>query len=116
MSPRLQRPLEHLSRRPISWRGRSGRTYMLRAEGIENFVLDDSELYVLTEGDRPCWVGTAGDVIADEVSRAKFRAAVRVASSVLSIARPADAVASMTAAWDLEGGEPAPQLAQAIGA
>ena len=106
MSRKLPSPLEHLPTRPVSWRGRSGRTYAMVRETLDSFVMDDQELYVLTSGDKACWVGTAGDLIGDGRSRARFREAVRVANSVLRIARPSDDVTTLTTMWDLEGGEP----------
>lgn len=99
--------------RAVKWRGRSGRYYALFQEQLENFVLTGRDLYVITEGDRPAWIGTAGDLIEDQRSRARFRAAVKVASSVLRLSDSGNDVQRMTTIWDLEGGQMdgAPMLA-----
>jgi len=90
--------------RPVKWRGRSGRSYALREEQLENFVLEGSDLYVIAEGNTPRWIGTAEDLIEDQVSRARFRAAVKVASTVLRLPNAGNDVERMTAVWDIEGG------------
>lgn len=108
------RPLDTLKQRPVSWRGQSGRTYDMVRERLDNFTFDERGLYVLLADGKACWVGTAGDVIGDEVSRARFRAAVQVASSVLRTARPSDAVSIMTTMWDIEGGAPDGANVQAL--
>jgi hypothetical protein len=89
---------------PVKWRGRSGRYYALFQEHLDNFVLESGDLYVIAEGDRPRWIGTAGDLIEDQTSRARFRAAVKVASTVLRLTDVGNDLERMTAVWDIEGG------------
>ena len=88
----------------MNWQGRSGRCYALFQEHLENFVLRGTDLYVIAEGDSPRWIGTAGDLIEDQSSRARFRAAVKVASSVLRLSDMSNDVERMAATWDIEGG------------
>jgi len=90
--------------RPVNWLGRSGRSYALVPEQIEDFVLEGRDLYVIAEGEKLRWIGTAGDLIQDQVSRARFREAVKVASSVLRLSNAGNDVERMTAVWDIEGG------------
>lgn len=88
----------------VEWCGQSGRAYMLFREKIENFVLNGKNLYVIVQGDDTLWVGTAGDIIDDYASRASFRAALKVASSVLRLGEKTNDVQRMKIKWDLEGG------------
>lgn len=92
------------SEQSVSWRGRSGRTYDMVSERLDDFVLKDHDLYLIAEGGRACWIGTAGDLIEDQSSRARFRAAVKTASAVLRLPHLPDAVERMATAWDMEGG------------
>lgn len=88
----------------VGWRGRSGRHYALTREDPASFVLKGHDLYVLSDGVTVRWIGTADDVIDDQASRARFRAAMAVASTVLRLPAPADVVERMKTQWDLEGG------------
>ena len=88
----------------IKWQGRSGRFYPLVQEKLDDFVLSDDDLYVIAEGNNPRWIGTADDLIIDGNSRAKFRAAVKVASSILRVSSEKSESERMRVAWDIEGG------------
>ena len=94
-----------LSADAVNWRGQSGRYYALFQEHLENFVLKGQDLYVIARGNKAQWIGTAGDIIEDQASRARFRAAVKEASAVLRFSAPGDSVQRMKAKWDLEGGQ-----------
>ncbi len=88
----------------VGWRGRTGHEYALWQEDPASFVLKGHDLYVITDGDTARWIGTADDIIDDQASRARFRAAMAIASSVLRLPAPADVVERMKTQWDLEGG------------
>jgi hypothetical protein len=93
--------------RPVSWRGRSGRSYDLFPEPVETFSLHSSFIYLVARGSHVLWVGSAEDVIADQQSRARFRLALAAADRAFGIAGATpDPTARMTTIWDLEGAEP----------
>lgn len=108
ISPHLR-----LQASPMIWRGRSGRCYTLMPEGRENFVLEDSEIYLIADGDDVRWVGTAGDLIDDQASRQRFRRAVASTAAVFRMPSPSDDLTRMTIAWDLEAGERMSELSAA---
>lgn len=89
---------------------------MLFHEKLENFVLTGKNLYVIIVEGEARWIGTAGDIIDDQSSRARFRAALKVASTVLRLAEKTNDVQCMKIKWDLEGGQlvDTPELASAI--
>ena len=89
-----------------NWRGRSGRFYALTAISVATFSLAGPDLYLLAGGGSVLWVGTAVDLIADAVSRARFRLALNLADQAFSLPHPDSDVDRMTIAWDLEGAEP----------
>lgn len=97
----------------VNWRGQSGRYYALFHEHLENFVLKGHDLYVITQGTKAQWIGTAGDIIDDQTSRARFRTAVKNASAVLRLSASDDGVERMRTMWDLEGGHLAEALSLA---
>lgn len=105
------KPAGAVSARSVNWRGQSGRYYALSQEQLEDFVLEGHDLYVIAEGDKARWSGTAEDIIDDQASRARFRAAVKVASSILRMSAPDDGVERMKTQWDIEGGQLAGALA-----
>jgi len=90
-----------------NWRGRSGRFYALEPLALERFGLTGSGLYLLTAADRVLWVGTADEVIAEALTRARFRVALGAADAAFRMDAPAGEIERMTIAWDLEGAEPA---------
>lgn len=88
-----------------NWRGRSGQFYTLTSEPLDSFALMGRDIYVLTSGSEVLWMGTADEIVADTNSRACFRTAIKLASSVLRLDAPATDGASMQARWDIEGGQ-----------
>ncbi len=97
---------------PIKWQGRSGRFYPLVQEKLDDFVLLEHDLYVIAQGDDLRWIGTVDDLISDGSSRDRFRAAVKVASSVLRFSDEKSELGRMRAAWDIEGGHLASSSSQ----
>lgn len=94
-----------------NWRGRSGQFYTLSYEALDSFVLQGRDVYVLTSGSEVLWMGTADEIVTDMTSRACFRTAIKLASSVLRLDAPISDSASMQARWDIEGGQLAGSLA-----
>lgn len=89
-----------------NWRGRSGRFYALEPLPLERFALTGDHLYLLTTGERVLWVGTADEVIAEALTRARFRVALGAADAAFRMDAPLGEIERMTIAWDLEGAEP----------
>jgi hypothetical protein len=59
------------------------------------------------------WVGAAADLVADPVSRARFRLAMDCADRVFHVEAQANEVERLTIIWDLEAAEPAIGLSAA---
>ena len=89
-----------------NWRGASGRLYALTPDQIDAFALSGTDLYVVAEGPSVSWVGSAGDLIGDATSRARFRQAMQHADAVFHTIAPTGDVERMTLAWDLESAQP----------
>lgn len=87
----------------VLWTGRSGRRYTMSMADTDTSSLQPARLYVLAGESVIRWVGTAEDLIADQTSRARFRAAVSEGAQMLSLSTPVDDLARMTLIWDLEG-------------
>jgi hypothetical protein len=98
--------------RTIEWRGRSGHDYVLDVESTAGFNMADFTLYLIVDAEGLAWTGSLTDIIGDAQSRARFRAALRRATAVYSLPVD-DALEALTAAWDIEGGEPVAGLSAA---
>ena len=93
--------------RQATWRGRSGRMYGLIHERLDSFSLAHDGLYMIAKGSIALWAGSAGEVIDDQQSRARFRLALAAADRVFRLADEVpDATTRATLIWDLEGAEP----------
>ena len=77
--------------RPVNWRGRSGRYYALAPRRLEDFCFSGDELFLIALGPMVLWVGAAADLVADPVSRARFRLAMDCADRVFQVDARADA-------------------------
>ncbi|KQX35758.1 hypothetical protein ASD04_13365 [Devosia sp. Root436] len=95
-----------------NWLGRSGRAYGLVSESLERFAMTDADLYLVAQGNHVLWVGSTGELVADPMSRTRFRLALDCATNVFRLMTPGAAAERLTTIWDLEGAEPA-QGAQA---
>ena len=93
-----------LRSRPVQWLGRSGRRYDLLAEDLERFAMGEADLYVIAKGGLPLWVGSTDELVADPMSRTRFRLALDCATEVLRLPAPVD---RLSAIWDLENAVPA---------
>lgn len=98
-------PTQKSPKRPVNWRGQSGRYYALIEEQLESFGLLGDDLYLIAEGIHARWIGTATDIIEDQASRARFRIAINKASSVLRLTPPQDHIERMKMVCDIEAGE-----------
>jgi hypothetical protein len=100
-------------RRRARWRGRSGRSYLMAGENLERFAMSDGALYLIAKGSLVLWVGSTGDLVADPMSRTRFRLALDCADRVFRVEEPEGEDARMATVWDLEGAEPAMELSAA---
>jgi len=98
--------------RQSNWLGRSGRAYDLISENLERFAMTDADLYLIAKGNHVLWVGSTGELVADPMSRSRFRLALDCADRAFRLLTPAAIAERLTTIWDLEGAEPA-QDAQA---
>ncbi len=105
--------------RPLSgtrqnrWRGRSGQVYGLESENLSSFAMDDSGLYLVAKGSHVLWVGSAGDLVADPMSRSRFRLALDLGDRAFRLAGTPPEAERWTTIWDLEGAEPRSEAAAA---
>lgn len=88
-----------------NWRGRSGAFYTMWPELVDSFVLKGQDIYLLTTGSEVLWLGTGDDIVTNTSSRACFRTALKMASSVLRLPAPSDEITAMRTRWDIEGGQ-----------
>ena len=93
--------------RSSNWLGRSGRAYGLVSENLDRFAMADTDLYLIAKGNHVLWVGSTGELVADPMSRSRFRLALDCATNVFRLLAPAAAAERLTTIWDLEGAEPA---------
>ncbi len=88
----------------VHWQGHSGHRYGLQPRAIDKFAMEEAELYLIAKGSHVLWVGSTQDLVADPVSRSRFRLALDCATNVFSLAAPEDRLATI---WDLERAAPA---------
>lgn len=92
--------------RHCHWQGRSGQSYDLVSENLDQFALDDSDLTVLAKGGHVLWVGGTTDLVGDPVSRSRFRLALDCADRVFRLQLSSDQGERLSTIWDLEGAQP----------
>lgn len=92
------------------WQGGSGRHYPINEQSVSDFLLNDTNLYMLVANNRAVWVGTSDDLIRDSASRTQFRSAISYASTAYEMALPADDTARVCLCADLLNGQLAPNL------
>lgn len=88
------------------WRGRSGRRFELVPENLDRFAMRDGELLILAKGNHVMWVGANEELVADPVSRARFRLAMSCADRAFSfplVDLPGERLSTI---WDLEDAAP----------
>jgi hypothetical protein len=95
------------------WQGRSGRVYGLATENLSSFAMDEWGLYLIAKGSHVLWVGSASDLVADPMSRSRFRLALDLGDRAFRLdATPSEAERWATI-WDLEGAEQRTEAAAA---
>lgn len=92
---------------PSRWLGHSGHAYALRSENLDSFAMTETRLYLIAKGSHVLWVGSTQDLVADPMSRTRFRLALDCATHVFSLDVPED---RLSVIWDLEQALPAPGL------
>lgn len=92
--------------RTANWYGRSGRGYGLITENLDRFSLRDSELYLIAKGSLVLWVGSAGELVNDPLSRSRFRLALTCADRVYRLVASGTDLERASVIWDLEGAAP----------
>ena len=97
----------------VMWTGHTGRQYRLLPESVSGFQLLEGQVHVLVMGSEALWSGSAGDVVADPQSRARFRAAMAKDVAVYRIEPPPDEETRVMVAWDILKGHPAEPLLRA---
>ena len=70
------------------WQGRSGRAYDLVSENLDHFAMGDADLYLIAKGSHVLWVGSTGELVADPISRSRFRLALDCADRVFRLLTP----------------------------
>lgn len=97
---------DHSLRRtaPTHWQGQSGRLYALRPESLDSFAMAETDLYVIAKGSHILWVGSTQDLVAEPMSRTRFRLALDCATHVFALTAPEN---RHTTIWDLEQAVPA---------
>ncbi|MBD8067078.1 hypothetical protein IC608_16530 [Devosia sp. PTR5] len=96
--------------RTVHWLGCSGQVYDLCPESLEAFAMNEDALYLLAKGRNGLWVGSTADLVADPLSRARFRLAMTCADKVFRIGSAAGSGERLSVIHDLEAGEPASEL------
>ncbi|GEM_PF-1705794 len=85
----------------MDWQGRSGAHYRLIEENLASFIMNEADLYVVADGHRVLWIGSASELVSDANSRASFRKALISATAAFRLETPLDRNAAI---WDLENG------------
>lgn len=96
--------------RHSNWLGRSGQSYGLVSENLDRFAMGDTNLFLLAKGNHVLWVGSSDELVADPLSRTRFRLALDCADRVFRLPSAVTAAERLTTIWDLEGAEPAPGM------
>lgn len=97
--------LVHGFGRVSTWQGRSGQSYGLISENLEHFAMGQADLFLLAKGSHVLWVGSSDELVADPMSRTRFRLALDCADRVFRVLTAKTAERPITI-WDLEGAEP----------
>jgi len=71
-----------------NWQGGTGKCYTVEEIGLKDFILSDTSIYLLVLNSRAVWIGGAGDLIEDSISRSQFRQAIKLAKAAYKIPCP----------------------------
>ncbi len=94
----------------LLWIGQSGRRYRLVPVSFSGFQLRDGEVHVLVAGSDALWAGSAGDVVADPLSRSRFRVAINRDVAVYRLEPTPEEDMRVMIAWDIANGHAAEPL------
>ncbi|UYN98442.1 MAG: hypothetical protein KIT02_10775 [Devosia sp.] len=98
-----------LTRQPgrrATWIGRSGRSFSLAGEVFTSFGMETGGLYLVAKGSNVLWVGSTDDLVADPVSRTRFRLALSCGDRAFRVDGVDLAGDRLATIWDLEGAAP----------
>jgi hypothetical protein len=87
------------------WQGRSGRAYDMVSENLQHFSMTEAQLFMLAKGSHVLWVGSSEELVADPMSRTRFRLALDCADRVFRVLS-VNLGERLSTIWDLEGAEP----------
>lgn len=93
-----------------NWQGGSGKIYALEEVSVDDFVLDETHLYMLIAKNSAIWIGTAQDLIKDSASRIQFRQNSKFATKAYEIPLPQDEAHKIQMVADLLSGHPNSRL------
>ena len=103
----------HIPASSTSWQGRSGRSYWLCDENLENFVMSDDRLYLIARDGHALWVGSTAELVSDPASRARFRHAMSRADRIFYVVTPGAMEERLSTIFDLEGAALSPERSAA---
>jgi hypothetical protein len=89
-----------------NWQGTSGQYYDVVAVALEEFILNETSLYMLVSNNRALWVGSARDLIEDSTSRELFRKTIAIASIAYEMCDAKEENQRILMAADILGGHP----------
>ncbi|WP_108398204.1 hypothetical protein [Devosia submarina] len=108
------RIVAHGFNRHSNWVGRSGRAYGAVSESLEQFAMNDGQLYLIAKGSHVLWVGSTDELVSDPMSRSRFRLALDCGERAFRLISPGAADQRLSTIWDLEGA--VPQLSARVAA
>ncbi len=92
------------------WQGSSEQFHPIDEVPVDDFILNETKLYMLVSKDRAIWIGTARDLIEDSASRSLFRHSTKFASAAYQLDIPKDEAKRISLVADLMSGHPAQKL------
>jgi hypothetical protein len=97
----------HSADHATSWQGVSGRLYGIVSESLDGFTLRENHLYLIAGAKAVLWVGSTAELVADPLSRTRFRRALGEAQSIIRLTAQTEEGERLSTIVDLEGGGPA---------
>lgn len=92
------------------WQGSSEQFHLIDEVPLDDFILNETKLYMLVSNDRAIWIGTTRDLIEDSASRSLFRHSTKFASAAYQLDTPQDEAKRISLIADLMSGHPAQKL------
>lgn len=107
---RAQKSFEVPSDQSTYWQGSSEQFHLIDEVPVDDFILNETKLYMLVSKDRAIWIGTARDLIEDSASRSLFRHSTKFASAAYELEIPSDEAKRISLIADLMSGHQAQKL------